>query len=251
MKRLLIASLFLTVPAFAEDKAGPNDNKPPEGFTALFNGKDLEGWQGHITMKERETVKGDALAKLQAERNQLMKETWTVKDGIIHHVPKTIEVKGKERKTGVSLQTTKDYADFEWHVSWKIEKGGDSGLYLRGQPQVQIWDSDNLAESLKADWGTGSGGLWNNPLPKGTDPKSIGKTPLVKADNPVGDWNTFKITMKGDKVTIYLNDKLVVDNKALAPFKAFNDTLPEKGPLELQYHGDKLWFKNIYVKELK
>ena len=69
--------------------------------------------------------------------------------------------------------------------------------------------------------------------------------------NTTFEWNTFRITMKGDKVTIYLNDKLVIDNKALAPYKPFNDTLPEKGPLELQYHGDKLWFKNIYVKELK
>ena len=52
-------------------------------------------------------------------------------------------------------------------------------------------------------------------------------------------------------VTIYLNDQLVVDEKPLAPYMAFNDALPEKGPLELQYHGDKLWFKNIYIKELK
>ena len=252
MKHTLLASLLLALPALAdEDKAGPTDNRPPEGFTALFNGKDLSGWQGHITMKERETVKGDALERLKSERNQLMQETWTVKDGIIHHLPKVIEVKGQQRKTGVSLQTMADYGDFEWHVDWKIEKGGDSGLYLRGQPQVQIWDSENLAPNLKSDWHTGSGGLWNNPLPKGVDPKSIGKTPLKKADKPVGEWNTFKIVMKGDKVTIHLNGELVVDNQPLAPYKAFNDKMPEKGPLELQYHGDKLWFKNIYVKELK
>jgi hypothetical protein len=116
---------------------------------------------------------------------------------------------------------------------------------------VQIWDSDNLAANLKADWGTGSGGLWNNPLQKGVDPKSIGKTPLVKADNPVGEWNTFKIVMKGDKVTIHLNDKLVVDNATLPNFWDKGQPLPSTGPLELQYHGDKLWFKNIYVKELK
>jgi hypothetical protein len=252
MKRLLIASLFFSIPAFAEEKAGPKDNMPPEGFTPLFNGKDLEGWQGHIDMRERANVQGESLEKLKAQRNQLMKETWFVKDGVIHHVPKVIkDAKGKERKTGVSLQTTKDFGDFEWHVSWKIEKAGDSGLYLRGQPQVQIWDSDNLSPSLKADAGTGSGGLWNNPLPKGVDPKTIGKTPLVKADNPVGEWNTFKIVMKGDKVTIHLNDKLVVDNATLPNYWDRGKPLPATGPLELQYHGDKLWFKNIYVKELK
>jgi hypothetical protein len=253
MNRLL-ASAFLILPAplWAEDVAGPNDNKPPAGFTALFNGKDLSGWQGHITMKERATVTGPALDKLKAERNQLMQETWTVKDGVIHHVPKVVTVKGKERKTGVSLQTEKDYGDFEFLVDWKIETAGDSGIYLRGQPQVQIWDSDNLkGDTLRPDAGTGSGGLWNNPLPKGVDPKSIGKMPLVKADKPVGQWNTFRIIMKGENVTIYLNDKLVIDNKPLAPYKAFNETLPEKGPIELQYHGDKLWFKNLYIKELK
>jgi hypothetical protein len=57
--------------------------------------------------------------------------------------------------------------------------------------------------------------------------------------------------MKGANVTVYLNGELVVDNRPLAAYKAFNDKLPEKGPIELQYHGDKLWFKNIYIKELK
>jgi Domain of Unknown Function (DUF1080) len=249
MYRLMIASLFLALPAFADDeKAGPNDNKPPEGFIALFNGKDTKGWQGHIDMKERVEKKGDALEKLQAARNKLAAETWTVKDGVIHHNPK---VNAKGQKSGCNLQTTKDYGDFEFHVDWKIEKAGDSGLYLRGQPQVQIWDSDNLAANLKDDWGTGSGGLWNNPLPKGVDPKSIGKTPLKKADKPVGEWNSFKIVMKGDKVTVRLNGELVVDNQPLANYWEKGKPCPETGPLELQYHGDKLWFKNIYVKELK
>lgn len=251
MNRLLIASLFFAVPALAEDKAGPHDNHPPEGFHALFNGKDLEGWQGHITMKERDTLKGDALDKLHAERNQLMYDTWSVHDGILIQTPKIVEVKGKQQKRGVNLQTKHDYADFEFMVDWKIEKAGDSGIYLRGQPQVQIWDSDHLPKGLEVDAATGSGGLWNNPLPKGTDPKSIGKMPLKRADKPIGEWNTFRIIMKGDKVTVYLNGELVVDNKALAAYKPFNDTLPERGPIELQYHGDKLWFKNVYVREIK
>jgi hypothetical protein len=248
MKLLLIASVFFTLPALADEKAGPKDNQPPEGFTALFNGKDLEGWQGHIDMRERANVTGEKLDALKEARNKLAAETWTVKDGVIHHNPK---VDGKGRKTGCNLQTKKDYGDFEFWVDWKIEKAGDSGIYLRGQPQVQIWDSDNLPKGLDADVGTGSGGLWNNPLPKGTDPKSIGKTPLKRADKPVGEWNTFKITMKGDRVTVKLNDELVVDNQSLANYWEKGKPLPATGPLELQYHGDKLWFKNIYVKELK
>ena len=94
------------------------------------------------------------------------------------------------------------------YVDWKIPPKGDSGIYLRGNPQVQIWDSDTLGDNLADDRGTGSGGLWNNPK------ESKGKEPLVKADKPVGEWNTFHIVMKGDKVTVFLNGEKVVDDDA-------------------------------------
>jgi hypothetical protein len=246
MRRFCLVLIVLAAPATAAD------NTPPEGFVALFNGKDLDGWKGHIDMKERATVTGSALEQLQAARNALKDETWSVKDGVIHHVPKVVEVKGKPQKRGCSLQTVKDYGDFELLIDWKIEEQGDSGIYLRGMPQVQIWDSDNAAGAKGVDKNSGSGGLWNNPLAAGTDPKSIGKVPLKKADKAPGEWNTFRIVMKGDNVTIHLNGELVVDSKPLAPFKSFGyDKLPATGPIELQYHGDKLWFKNIYIRELK
>lgn len=248
MKR--IAFLMAMVCAFsaqADDKAGPKDNTPPEGFVALFNGKDLTGWKGHIDMNERKKPAAEQ-EKLQIARNKLMEETWTVKDGIIHHNPK---VNAKGQKSGVSLQTIKDYGDIELYVDWKIEKGGDSGLYLKGNPQVQIWDSENLAPSLKADANTGSGGLWNNPIPAGKNQFTSGKVPLKKADKPVGEWNTFKIVVKGDRVMIHLNGELVVDGAPLNNYWEKGKPLPEVGPFELQYHGDRLWFKNIYIKEIK
>ena len=158
---------------------------------------------------------------------------WPVEDGVLVHDGK-----------GNSLQTAKDYGNFELYVDWKIPPKGDSGIYLRGNPQVQIWDSDTLGDNLKDDRGTGSGGLWNNP--KG----SKGKTPLKKADKPVGEWNTFHIIMKGDKVTVFLNGEKVVDDAPLENYWEKGKPLPAKGPIELQHHGDKLWFKNIYIKEL-
>jgi hypothetical protein len=245
----LLSTLAVVSMAFssrAEEKASATDNKAPEGYVLLFNGKDLAGWQGNVDIKTRATKPKEEVAKLQEKSNQVMTETWKVVDGVIVHTPK-VDAKGK--KSGVSLQTIKDYGDFELLVDWKIEKAGDSGLYVRGNPQIQIWDSDNLAPSLKADFHTGSGGLWNNPLQ--ADPKSNGKVPLKKADKPVGEWNTFKILMKGDKVTIYLNGELVVDKAPLANYWDKGKPLPSTGPIELQYHGDNLWFKNIYVKELK
>jgi hypothetical protein len=233
MRALSTLAATAIVAAAAIPSARAEDPKPPEGFVALFNGKDLAGWQGNIDMKQRATL--DRVELMNLQRNQTRKafENWTVKDGVLHATGK-----------GASLQTTKDYGNFELLVDWKIEKGGDSGIYVRGQPQIQIWDSDNLAANLKADAGKGSGGLWNNPA------GDKAKQPLKKADKPVGEWNTVHITMVGDEVTIKLNGELVVDKGKLAPFKSFNDKLPAKGPIELQIHGNPLWFKNVFIKEL-
>lgn len=230
---LLVLAAIPAPAADAEDRAGPSDNKPPEGFSALFNGKDLTNWKGMISMKERTTVKGDDLEKLQQKRNDLVKGHWTVKDGILSYDGK-----------GTSLQSAKDFGNFELLIDWKIAEKGDSGLYLRGQPQVQIWDSDRTPGAKGADVGSGSGGLWNNP--KG----SKGQMPLKKADKPVGAWNTFRILMKGDKVTVYLNGELVVDQAPLPNYWEKGQPLPSRGPIELQHHGDPLWFKNVYIKEL-
>jgi Domain of Unknown Function (DUF1080) len=219
-----------------QDKAGPNDNKAPEGFTLLFNGKDRTNWQAQIPLGQLLKLTPEAREKLQKEGDADVLPHWTVNDGIL-------VLDGKKGKYAWNLGTVKDYGDFELMVDWKIGKKADSGIYLRGLPQVQIWDSDNLAANLKEDWGTGSGGLWNNP--KGNK----GKQPLKKADKPVGEWNTFKIAMKGDNVTVHLNGELVVDDAPINPYWGLKE-VPKTGPLELQYHGDKLSFKNIYIREL-
>jgi hypothetical protein len=203
-----------------EEKAGPEDNKPPEGFKALFNGKDLTGWQGLIELPQRAKLSPEQLAKKQEEANKKYLPHWKVVDGIL-----TYDGKGQ------SLQTAKDYGNFELYVDWKIGPKGDSGIYLRGNPQVQIWDNPE-----------GSGGLYNN--------KNHPSKPLVFADKPVGQWNRFHIIMKGDRVTVYLNGKKVVDNTPLENYWERGKPLPAKGPIELQHHGDVLWFKNIYIKEL-
>jgi hypothetical protein len=232
-----------------------DEPKPPKGFTALFNGKDLKGWKGHTDMRERATKSPDQLAELQAKRNKIAFEHWSVEDGAIH----------LDSKGGVSLVTDKDYGNFELYLDWRIEKNGDSGIYLRGQPQVQIWDSDNSpGAGAKDDRGSGSGGLWNNPLPpmpadldkdqqlgwKIAEGHKIGKIPLKKADKPIGEWNTFHITMIGEQVTVELNGVLVVNKARLANYWDKGKPLPKTGPIELQFHGDPLWFKNIFIKEL-
>jgi hypothetical protein len=206
------------------------DNTPPEGFVALWNGKDLTGWQGLVELPKRDKDPEKYAAQIKAANEKYLPH-WTVKDGVLHYDGK-----------GQSLQTVKDYGDFEMWVDWKIGAGGDSGIYVRGTPQIQIWDPAKHN-------GIGSGGLFNNLPPNPTNP-------IKKADKPIGEWNTFRIIMKGDRVTVYLNGELVVDNTPLDNYwgrpkdpKA-NPPLPAKGPIELQHHGDHLEFKNIYIKEL-
>jgi hypothetical protein len=233
----------------ADDKEAPL-NTPPRGFTLLFNGKDLTGWQSVITMAERQKLTREQIEKKLEADNKKNLPHWTVKDGVLTY-------DGKSN----SLQTAKDYGNFELLIDWKIAEKGDSGIYLRGQPQVQIWDSDRTPGARGVDKSSGSGGLWNNPLPdeakKLKEPQDIikaaqkvGKMPLKKADKPVGEWNAFRIIVKDDKVTVYLNGTLVVDKGPLLNYWERGKPVPKKGPIELQHHGDPLWFRNIYIKEL-
>ena len=202
------------------EKAGPKDNQPPEGFEALFNGKDLSGWQGLVELPQCAKLSPEQLAKKQQAANARILPHWTVQDGILNYDGK-----------GNSLQTAKYYGDVELWVDWKIGKKGDSGIYLRGNPQVQIWDNS-----------LGSGGLYNN--------KKHPSNPLKVADKPIGEWNTFHIIMRGDIVTVYLNGELVVDKVPLENYWERGKPLPARGPIELQHHNDPLWFKNIYIREL-
>jgi hypothetical protein len=234
----LVAALALTVSGTgAEDKKPAKDNTPPEGFKALFNGKDLDGWQGAIQIDKRQALKGEELEAAQKAANDKILPHWKAEDGVLLN-----------DGLGYNLATAKDYGNFELYVDWKIEPKGDSGIYLRGEPQVQIWDSDQLGGNLAADKGKGSGGLWNNP--KG----SKGKDPTKKADRAPGEWNTFHIIMKGKNATVFLNGEKVVDDAELVPL--YGKELPARGPIELQQHyrndgkPGNIWFKNIYIKEL-
>src|SRR5262245_5929148 len=129
----LTAAVFLAAcGARAEEKAGPKDNTPPPGFTTLFNGKDLTGWQGAVPLPKRSKLDADALAAAREKANAKALPHWKVTNGVLVYDGK-----------GDSLQTVKDYGNFELYVDWKIHEKGDSGLYLRGNPQVQIWDSDS------------------------------------------------------------------------------------------------------------
>lgn len=196
-------------------------NIPPAGFEALFNGKDLSNWQGLIDGPPMVAALNDEQrSQRQNAADASMHKHWRVENGVLIFDGR-----------GDSLQTIKNYRDFELYVDWKIEKEGDSGIYLRGSPQVQIWDNP-----------IGSGGLYNNHV--------HASRPLVKADAPVGEWNRFHIIMRGSHVTVYLNDVLVVDDVVLENYWEPAKPIYAIGPIELQNHGNTLYFRNIFVKEL-
>lgn len=212
-------------------KRAAADNVPPEGFTALFNGKDLSGWKGLVgNPKTRREMAKEKLAEEQKKADENMRAHWRVENGVI-----VFDGKGQ------NLCTEKNYGDFELYVDWKIEKGGDSGIYVRGSPQLQIWDTEH-AEYFKHGAEKGSGALWNNAK----NPRF----PDAKADNPAGQWNSFFVRMVGEKVTVKLNGKTVVNEVIMENLWEREKPIYESDSIELQNHGNTLYFKNIYVREL-
>lgn len=241
MKTLPLLLLALALPLQAAE----------DGFTSLFNGKDLTHWTA---------PEGD-------------NGHWKVLDGVIDY-DACSEAPGKDK----NLWTAKEYGDFTLKIDWRLKQttglyempvvlpdgthklddqgkeikiptpNADSGIYLRGQSksQINIWC-----------WPVGSGEVYGYRMDKTMPPEvRAGVTPKVKADKPVGEWNTFEITMKGDRLTVVLNGQTVID-KAQLP------GVPAKGKLGLQHHGGKnpktgemsaasslIQFRNISIKEL-
>lgn len=199
------------------------------GFISMFNGEDLTGWQGLVDNPlARDTMFAYMLRQKQSIADFTMRENWGVKNG-------AIEFHGDGYDNLCSIES---YRDFEFLADWKIEKGGDSGIYLRGSPQVQIWDPKQEDGSI-----IGSGGLYNNEIYP-SQPQKI-------ADNPVGHWNNFRILMIDDRVTVYLNGELVTDNVILENYWDRSQPIFREGPIELQAHTTPLEFRNIFVRPIE
>lgn len=208
-----------------------NNMPKDKGFVSMFNGKNLNGWQGMLLDGNPNAIaklSEKDKAKAQEEANKKMLENWSVKDGMIVF-----------NGNGHNLVSAKKYKDFEMIVDWLITKEGDSGIYLRGTPQVQIWDTSRVDVGAQV----GSGGLYNN------NANNV-RNPLKVADNPVNEWNTFRITMIGENVTVYLNGELVVDNVKMDNYWDRSIPIFSEGTIELQAHGNQLLFRDIFVREI-
>mgnify|MGYP001003145594 CR=1 FL=1 len=223
--------------------------EPPEGFSVLFNGTDFNNWK---------VPEGD-------------NGHWRVVDGVIDYDALS-EAAGDK-----SLWTEEEYGDFVLQLDWRIKEtpflnpnvpivkpdgshkldadgnlitivvpDSDSGIYVRGtsKAQINIWC-----------WPVGSGEVYGYRMDQNMPPEvRAGVTPKINADNDIGQWNRFVITMKGNRLTVELNGKTVLDNAELPG-------IPESGPIALQHHGakkDGVWagppslvqFRNIFIKKL-
>lgn len=235
---LLIVALALLAVVFgcaSPLPAAEKLNVPPQGFVALFNGTNLDGWFGHETQDPRTlwAMTPDALAAHKEKTRTDLRAHWRVADGVLVN-----------DGNGLYATTDKDYGDFELLLEYKTVAKADSGIYLRGIPQVQIWDYTEAGGKWNIGADKGSGGLWNN------SPGAPGKDPLVLADKPFGEWNVVRIVMLGERVTVVLNGKLVVDHARLENY--YDRTLPvfPKGPIQLQTHGGEILWRNVFLREI-
>ncbi|MBC8350959.1 MAG: DUF1080 domain-containing protein [Planctomycetes bacterium] len=225
------------------------EGEQEDGFVSLFNGTDFTEW------------------KVPAGDNG----HWRAVDGVIDYDA------ASEAKGDRNLWTEKEYGDFILKIDWRIKQtsglynvpivlndgtylkdasgkkltikmpNADSGIFIRGssRAQLNIWC-----------WPIGSGevyGYRNNPTT--SSEVRVGVTPRVNADNPVGEWNSFTIIMVKDRLTVILNNKMVLENAQLPE-------VPGRGAIALQHHGgvnadgsfkpasSLVQFRNVWIKEL-
>jgi hypothetical protein len=231
MKNLPLVVLTVLVALAPQHAADP---AAPAGFRAIFNDRDLSGWHGlnpHSVVK----LEGEKReANLKQQREDFPKH-WRVENGELVN-----------SGTGPYATTDEEFGDIELRIEYKTVPKADSGIYLRGTPQVQIWDRNQVFDPKKPDRKPhlGSGGLFNNA------PGAPGRDPLVVADKPFGEWNAFRIRQAGAKTWVWLNDKLVVDGAVMENFWDRAKPLPAKGPIMLQTHGGEIRWRNLFVREI-
>lgn len=219
----------------ASGLCGQDNNQPPAGFHALFNGQDLSGWHAMKTgnprdfqalSPEKQTEKISAAAEATAK-------FWRVEGGEIVNDGK-----------GPFLTYEKPFRDYEVLIDYKTVANADSGVYLKETPQVQIWDTTESGGKWNIGADKGSGGLWNN------SPGSKGKDPLVLADKPFGEWNRLRIVQIGAKTWVWLNGELVVSAAAMENYWGRDLPLVNAGRIQLQTHGGEIRWKNIFAREI-
>ncbi len=213
-----------------------NPESAPPGFTPLFNSQDLTGWWGAGTEDPR-TWMALSPENLEAKKSASLKDIhahWSVELGEL--------VNDGE---GLFLTTDDNYGDFELVLEYQTVPMADSGIYLRGCPQIQIWDTREESGKWNIGADKGSGGLWNN------SPGLPGKDPLVLADRPFGEWNHARVLMAGERASVWLNGMMVVHHARLENYFDRTRPVPREGPIQLQTHGGEIRWRDIFIRQIE
>jgi hypothetical protein len=229
----LVASLLAGI-ILSGTRAPAKEPTPPPGFKAIFNGTDLKGWYGLNPHPPAKLVGEKKDANLKKQREDFPKHWKIENDELVND------------GTGPYATTEEEFGDIELRLEYKTVPKADSGVYLRGTPQVQIWDWNQPYDLKNPNRKPhlGSGGLFNNT------PGAPGRDPLVLADKPFGEWNQFRIRQIGARTWVWLNDKLVVDGAVMENFWDRSKPLAAKGPIMLQTHGGEIRWRNLFVHEI-
>lgn len=227
---LLVIIGLNTRPASASDGAAL-----PEGFKPLFNGRNLEGWWGCSTENPEQwnALPDHELKQKMADSKANIAKHWRAENGEL--------INDGE---GLYLTTVEQFEDFDLRLEFRTVAEADSGIYLRGIPQVQIWDTTEAGGKWNLGADKGSGGLWNNSA------GAPGKDPLVLADRPFGEWNRASVVMLGERVTVHLNGRLVVDHARLENYFDRSKAVPRRGPIQLQTHGGKIQWRHVIIRPI-
>jgi Domain of Unknown Function (DUF1080) len=172
--------------------------QPPQGFTALSNGKDLAGWHGMVPLDPYQFA-----AMPERERKTLV-EKWTA-DARQHWTVNNGELINDGK--GAYLTTDKEYGDIELLIECKRVPKAESGIVLRA-------------------------------------------TPFVLANQPVSEWNRFRILLIGERVTAYVNGKLLADHTRLV--NVWKSTLPlvKEGRIQLKSQGGEVRWRNAFIRDV-
>ncbi len=228
---LLWSLAFVVVPLA---NASSDEPTPPKGFRTLFNGSDLTGWYGWNPHASEKLTGDKKEANLKQQREDFSKH-WTVDN---HELV--------NNGTGPYATSEEEFGDIELLIEYKTVAKADSGIYLRGSPQVQIWDITQIFDPKNPNRKPhqGSGGLFNNT------PNTLGRDPIMVADKPFGEWNALRIRQMNARTWVTLNKKLVVDGADMENYWDRSKPLPAKGPIMLQTHGGEIRWRNIFVREI-
>lgn len=235
--RLSVAALAMTLLLGQPNQASPTPTNAKKGkWETLFDGKSFAGW--HSYLKPGEPVTGK----------------WVITDGAIEY---------SGGRGGADLVTDKEYGDFELELEWKVAEGANSGIiyhvhedpkykatYQTG-PEMQVLDNERHPDAKQGrDGNRTAGSLYD-----------IQKPITPNAAKPAGEWNKARLVIKNGRGEHYLNGKKTADYPTSGPewdamiaqskFKGWEGFGKySTGHIALQDHGDKVWYRNIRIRQL-